>query len=291
MPAENIIGFDALPQTIPHFCLESFRRNDKPDALSFKIDDVWQRISGKDAIARIKSIARGLMSLGVRAGDRIAIISENRPEWSLVDLAILSLGAVNVPIYTTQAVDQIRYILENSGAKMLFVSGEKLWKHAKEGVQTVESLQRVIFFDDAKERGAKIALLSDLENAGREYLKEYPHFLEDKVAAIAGGDLATIIYTSGTTGTPKRVMLSHDNFVSNIISISKGLPILSHDRSLAVLPLSHIFERAVFYVLTANGVLVHYCSAFEQIANYLKEVKPTIMTAVPRLFEQVHHKI
>ncbi|HSI87577.1 MAG TPA: AMP-binding protein, partial [Pyrinomonadaceae bacterium] len=106
MPAENIIGFDALPQTIPHFCLESFRRNNKPDALSFKINDVWQHTSGVAAIERVKSIAAGLMSLGVKAGDRIAIISENRPEWSLTDIAILSLGAVNVPIYTTQATDQ-----------------------------------------------------------------------------------------------------------------------------------------------------------------------------------------
>jgi long-chain acyl-CoA synthetase len=107
MPAENIIGFDALPQTIPHFCLESFRRNNKPDALSFKIDDVWQRTSGSAAIERVKSIASGLMGLGVKAGDRIGIISENRPEWSLTDIAILSLGAVNVPIYTTQATEQI----------------------------------------------------------------------------------------------------------------------------------------------------------------------------------------
>ncbi len=291
MTAPNLKDFDQIPQNLPSYCLEAFQRRGKSPVVGFKSGDAWKFLNGREMVERVRNYAAGLEAWGVAAGDRVAIISENRPEWSLVDLAILSLGAVNVPIYTTQAVDQIRYILENSGAKMLFVSGEKLWKHAKEGVQTVESLQKVIFFDDAKENGSKSALLSDLESAGREYLREYPHFLEDKVAAIGGGDLATIIYTSGTTGTPKGVMLSHDNFVSNIVSISKGLPILSHDRSLAVLPLSHIFERAVFYVLTANGVLVHYCSAFEQIANYLKEVRPTIMTAVPRLFEQVHHKI
>src|SRR3990170_8163635 len=129
MIAQNLIGFDKLPQTIPHFCIESFRRNNKPDALSYKIDEVWHRMSGSEAIERIRRIALGLSRMGVKAGDRIAIISENRPEWSLTDIAILSLRAVNIPIYTTQAVDQIRYILEDSGAKMLFISGKKLLKH------------------------------------------------------------------------------------------------------------------------------------------------------------------
>ena len=145
MPAENIMGFDALPQTVPHFCIESFKKNAKPDALSFKIDEVWHRLSGADAIERIRRIALGLSRMGVKAGDRIAIISENRPEWSLVDIAILSLRAVNVPIYTTQAVEQIRYILEDSGAKMLFISGQKLWKHAENAIQSVERLEKLIF--------------------------------------------------------------------------------------------------------------------------------------------------
>ncbi len=147
MNAENLIGFENIPQTIPHFCIESFRRNNKPDALAYKLADTWNRISGLDAIARIKRIALGLSALGVKAGDRVAIISENRPEWSLVDLAILSLRAVNVPIYTTQAVEQIRFILENSGAKMLFVSGQKLCKHAEEAIRSVERLEKLIFFD------------------------------------------------------------------------------------------------------------------------------------------------
>ena len=125
MIANNLIGFENIPQTIPHFCLESFRRNNKPNALAYKTENVWKNLSGPEVIEKIKRIALGLASLGVKAGDRIAIISENRPEWSLTDIAILSLRAVNVPIYTTQAVEQIRYILEDSGARMLFVSGQK----------------------------------------------------------------------------------------------------------------------------------------------------------------------
>jgi long-chain acyl-CoA synthetase len=293
MTGQNIIGLESLPQTIPHFCLESFRRNAKPDALAFKIGDAWQRISGAEAIARIRRIALGFGALGVKAGDRIAIISENRPEWSLTDLALLSLRAVNVPIYTTQAVDQIRFILENSGAKMLCVSGTKIYKHAREAVQSVERVEKLIFFDrDAvPENDRRAVSLEDVEKHGEEQSGVDGTAFDDLISKVDSNDLATIIYTSGTTGEPKGVMLTHENFVSNVTSISRGLPIRSSDRSLAVLPLSHIFERTVFYVLCSNGVSINYCASFDQLASHLQEVKPTIMTAVPRLFEQVYHKI
>ena len=154
MIANNLNGFDALPQTVPHFCIESFRRNIKKDALAYKIGDVWTYLTGTEVIERIRRIALGLSNLGVKAGDRIAIISENRPEWSLTDLAILSLRAIVVPIYTTQAVEQIRYILEDSGARMLFVSGKKLLKHAEAAIQSVERIEKLIFFDtDARFQG------------------------------------------------------------------------------------------------------------------------------------------
>jgi len=289
----NLTGFDAIPQTIPHFCFEAFRRHNKRDALAFKVDDVWNYVSGIEVIERVKRIAMGLASMGIKAGDRVAIISENRPEWSFVDLAILSLRAVNVPIYTTQAVEQIRFILENSGAKMLFVSGKKLWKHAENAIQSVEVLERLVFFDaDSKPDGDRRAsTLAEVEAAGESFAKIDNEIVENSLKQIEASDLATIIYTSGTTGEPKGVMLTHENFVSNIVGISKGLPIKSTDRSLAVLPLSHIFERTVFYVLCSNGVSIHYCASFDQLASHLQEVRPTIMTAVPRLFEQVYHKI
>ncbi len=293
MTAENLIGFEKLPQTIPHFCLESFRRHNKPDALSYKVKDVWVNLSGEAVIEKIKYIALGLADLGVKAGDRIAIISENRPEWSLTDLAILSLRAVNVPIYTTQAVEQIRYILEDSGAKMLFVSGKKILRHAENALNSVERLEKLIFFDaDAvPENDNRTVTFQSLEKRGQELEKIDSQMFEHSLSAVEAEDLATIIYTSGTTGEPKGVMLTHENFTSNITAISKGLPIKTTDRSLAVLPLSHIFERTVFYVLCANGVAIHFCASFDQLATFLNEVRPTIMTAVPRLFEQVYHKI
>ena len=293
MTTANLTGFEGLPQTLPHYCLESFRRHNKSDALRFKSGEAWASISGAEAIARVKRIALGLRELGIKAGDRVAIISENRPEWSLVDLAVLSLRAVNVPIYTTQAVDQVRFILENSSARMLFISGTKILKHVAEAVRSVERLEKLVFFDlDAvpADDGRAIAL-SDIEKSGAGIEPDAQGLFDTLLNEIAPADLATIIYTSGTTGVPKGVMLTHENFVSNVSSISRGLPIKLSDRSLAVLPLSHIFERTVFYVLCSNGVSINYCASFDQLASHLQEVKPTIMTAVPRLFEQVYHKI
>ena len=293
MITQNLKGFETIPQTIPHYLFESFRRHNKRDALAYKVEDVWHYLNGIDAIERVKRIAFGLAALGIKAGDRIAIISENRPEWSMVDLAILSMRAVNVPIYTTQSVEQVRYILENSSARMLFVSGQKIWKHAENALRSVESIEKLIFFDGDQKPGdeSRAITLVEVESEGDAYKKIDADVVERSLGEIEAADLATIIYTSGTTGEPKGVMLTHDNFVSNIVAVSKGLPIKSSDRSLAVLPLSHIFERTVFYVLCANGVSIHYCASFDQIASHLKEVKPTIMTAVPRLFEQVYHKI
>ena len=292
MIATNLVGFEDLPQTLPHYCLESFRRNNKPDALCFKNEIGWQRISGTDAIERVRRIALGLSTFGIEKGDRVAIISENRPEWSLTDLALLCLRAVIVPIYTTQAVDQIRYILENSGSKMIFVSGRKLYKHADEAIRRVETIKHIIFFDadDTPDDVTNAVTLDQVIARGQDLSQDSGVF-DQIISEVVADDLATIIYTSGTTGEPKGVMLTHSNFVSNVVSISKGLPITRNDRSLAVLPLSHIFERTVFYVLCSNGVSISYCASFDQLASHLHEVKPTIMTAVPRLFEQVYHKI
>lgn len=293
MTVANLEGFEDLPQTLPHFCIEAFRRFGKPDALNYKNNGDWQHISGDQAIERIRRIALGFSELGIGKDDKVAIISENRPEWSLSDLAVLSIGGVIVPIYTTQAVEQVRYILEDSGSKALIVSGRKLWEHVEKAVQSVEQLERIVFFDaDAiPEHDNRAISLKDVEELGEKRVeidgKEFERILE----GLDPDKLATIIYTSGTTGEPKGVMLTHRNFASNVLSISYGLPIYPSDRSLSVLPLSHIFERTVFYVLGCNGVSVHYCSAFEQLAGHLQEVRPTIMTAVPRLFEQVYHKI
>jgi long-chain acyl-CoA synthetase len=256
MTTEQIVGFNSLPQTIPHFCIAAFRNFAKQDALNFKAKDAWINLNAEKIIERIKHVALGLYEIGIRAGDRVALISENRPEWSITDLAILSLRAVNVPIYTTQATDQIRYILEDSGAKVLFVSGKKTFQHAAPGVEGVESLEKLVFFDaEAIPEDFQAALpLSVLESRGADLHQKDKRAFNSLLDEVKADDLATIIYTSGTTGEPKGVMLTHENFTSNIRDITAGLPIHATDRSLSVLPLSHILKEPVFIRLPVTAV-------------------------------------
>ena len=282
---------EALPTTLPELCLTALRLRARFDALNHKQDGEWQHISAAEMAQRVRAIALGLEALGLKKGDRVALLSENRPEWSIVDLAILSLGAVNVPIYTTQAVEQVRYILEDSQARVLFVSNRRVFRHARPGVEPVESLEQLIFFDDVPEGLADTLTLAELEARGAARDAAEPEVYEQLINAVHANDLATIIYTSGTTGEPKGVMLSHANFVSNVYSITSALPISAADVSLSVLPLSHIFERTAFYVFCWNGMAVHYAPSVDQLAEYLQEVRPTVMTAVPRLFEKVYHRI
>ncbi len=278
--------------TLPRLCLEAFRRYGKSDALNHKPDKQWLKVDGETVLRRVRQVALGLRALGIKAGDRIAVLSENRPEWSITDLAILCLGAVNVPIYTTQAVDQVRYILSDSAARLLFVSGKRVHRHARRGLEGVETIEKTIFFDsDAVSLVPGSLSLAELEAQGCAQERDEPGVFEECVAAVQPADLATIIYTSGTTGEPKGVMLTHENFVFNVKAVAVSLPISHTDTALSVLPLSHIFERMVFYVFCYSGVSVYYAASFEQVGEFLREVRPTVMTAVPRLFEKVYQKI
>ncbi|HKP35708.1 MAG TPA: long-chain fatty acid--CoA ligase [Pyrinomonadaceae bacterium] len=281
-----------VPPTLPGFCLDAILRHNKSDAVSEKRGREWIHISGVQFVQRVRHIALGLRELGIQPGDRVGLISENRPEWSIVDLAILSVGAVTVPIYTTQSVDQIRFILEDSAARALVISGDKILKHARPGFEGLDRLEDVIVFDPkAVPTVHRSISLEDVEARGAAVDRADPEAFDNLLARGRADDLATIIYTSGTTGEPKGVMLTHENFISDVRSITKGLPISPNDVSLSVLPLSHIFERTVFYVFCYVGVSVNYAASFDQVGEFLREVRPTIMTAVPRLFEKVYHRI
>lgn len=288
----NVQLSEVRTDTLPGFCLEAIVRHNKPNTVSEKRGGEWARVSGDEFARRVRHIALGLADLGIQAGDRVGLISENRPEWSIVDLAILSAGAVVVPLYTTQAPDQIRYILEDSGARALMISGGRILKHAREGFDGLDRLTHIIVFDPKSTDGVNCAVtLETVETRGAKIDRQDAKAFERLIGRVRPEDLATIIYTSGTTGEPKGVMLTHDNFIANVRSITTGLPISPADVSLSVLPLSHIFERTVFYVFAYVGVAVHYAASFDQVGEFLREVKPTIMTAVPRLFEKVYHRI
>jgi long-chain acyl-CoA synthetase len=283
----------SAPSTLAGFCLEAIARHNKPDTVSEKRGAKWVQIPATEFIRRIRHIALGLAELGIKPQDRVALISENRPEWSIADLAILSAGAITVPLYTTQSIEQIEYIMRDSGACAILVSGGRILKHARQGFEAVgDQLRHVIVFEpkDASESSSATTLAS-VEARGAAIEEQDETAFDRMLAQGRTDDLATIIYTSGTTGEPKGVMLTHDNFISDVLSITNGLPISPNDVSLSVLPLSHIFERAVFYVFCYVGVSVHYAASFDQVGEFLKEVKPTIMTAVPRLFEKVYHRI
>ena len=276
---------------MPGLILAAVLRHNKQDALNHREDGKWLNIPAATFVERVKNVALGLASLGVRPGDRIALLSENRPEWSISDLAILSLGAINVPIYTTQALEQVDYILSDSGARAIFISNRRLYKHVKP-VLDQRPLEYLIFFeDDVAEDVEHGFALATLEQKGRELDQERPGAFDAYLQSVRPEDLATIIYTSGTTGEPKGVMLTHNNFMANVVSIGKGLPIGPTDVALSVLPLSHIFERDGFYVFCYCGVSVYYSASFDQVGENLREVAPTVMTAVPRLFEKVYHRI
>lgn len=278
--------------SVPGLCLAAALKHGKQDALNHKIGSEWINISAETFVERVRSVALGLAELGIKPGDRIALLSENRPEWSIADLAILSLGAINVPIYTTQAVDQIRFILTDSGARAIFISNRKLFNHANKALEGLDFLERIVFFDAPEgQQIERSSTLESLEKSGQERSINKPAAFGAYLKAIRPDDLATIIYTSGTTGEPKGVMLTHANFVSNVLSIVAGLPISATDTALSVLPLSHIFERTGFYIFCYSGVSVYYTASFDQVAENLREVRPTVMTAVPRLFEKVYHRI
>jgi long-chain acyl-CoA synthetase len=277
--------------SVPGLILGAVLHHNKQDALNYREDGKWHNIPAASFVEQVKNVALGLAALGVRPGDRIALLSENRPEWSISDLAILSLGAINVPIYTTQALDQVDYILSDSGARAIFISNRRLYKHVKP-VLDKRPLEHLIFFEDDVADDVEHGIaLTGLEQKGRELDQGRPGAFDAYLNAVRAEDLATIIYTSGTTGEPKGVMLTHNNFMSNVISIGKGLPIGPTDVALSVLPLSHIFERDGFYVFCYCGVSVYYSASFDQVGENLREVAPTVMTAVPRLFEKVYHRI
>ncbi len=284
---------DALSResSVPGLILAAVLRHNKEDALNHRSEGKWHNITAARFVERVKDVALGLSALGIRPGDRVALLSENRPEWSIADLAILSLGAINVPIYTTQALEQVDYILSDSGARAIFISTRRLYKHAQP-VLANRRLERLIFFEPEVAEDIEHGIsLEELEQKGSELAQQRPGAFDAYLQSVRPDDLATIIYTSGTTGEPKGVMLTHNNFMSNVQSIAKGLPIVATDTALSVLPLSHIFERDGFYVFCYCGVSVYYSASFDQVGENLREVAPTVMTAVPRLFEKVYHRI
>ncbi len=273
-----------------NLAVEQFRDD---EFLRFKKNDVWQSLTYGEIARRVRELALGLYAIGFRQENKIAIWSENRPEWNVADLAVLAIGAVDVPIYTTQSHHHVEYILNDSSARAIFVSSAFL-DEAIALRASVPSLQYVISFDEIpkEKKSDTVFNAEELIVKGRALFLSEPKLYESLWKLAKPEALVTLIYTSGTTGDPKGVMLSHENLTVNVLNVYRWLHLDQYrDVALTFLPLSHIFERAVWYLYAYYGTRIVYAESIEKVAANLAEVKPTVMTSVPRMFEKLYARI
>lgn len=285
------VQFSTIPEMFRHVC-DRFGAEERP-ALMYKDDGRYVGIPYREVKERVELFANGLASLGVRKGDRVAIISENRPEWAISDLAIVSLGAVDVPVYPTMTARQNEFIFNDAGVKLAIVSNQFQLNKVMRIIDEVKSLEKVVVMSEKgiALEGPTLAFSAVLE-MGRTYRAENPGHMAAATATVKPDDLLTLIYTSGTTGNPKGVMLTHANLASNIIASAQVIDFGASDTLLSFLPLSHSFERmAGYYTAFACGATIAYAESVETVRDNMLEVKPTIVTTVPRLFERIYSRV
>jgi long-chain acyl-CoA synthetase len=280
---------EVMTPTIPRLFLKLTDNFQKPALLLSRKEGRYQSMSTVEVRREVERIALGLKGLGVSRGDKIILLAENSPWWVMTDYAVLSLGAITVPIYPSLVPDQIRYIINDSDAKVVIVSDRALW----EKVEAIKrSLPGIGHFVSFEARPAESVLsLAELESQGERSRGNDRRLFEETALSIKPDDLASIIYTSGTTGIPKGVMLTHANFVSNVETLASIIPFDERDTDLSFLPLSHVLERLVTFAFMSRGVSMAYAESIESVAENLLEVKPTIMVSVPRLFEKIYAKV
>jgi long-chain acyl-CoA synthetase len=268
----------------PYYQLEHYNIS---DALVTKYNGVWVKTSTEEYIKKSNAISRALLRMGIQKDDKIAIISSNnRTEWNIMDIGILQTGAQTIPIYPTISEADYEYILNHSGAIYCFVSDVEVLQKVNSIQQNLPNLKEVFSFDEidgCRNWKELLALGEDQSNQD---------VVEDRKNSIKSEDLATIIYTSGTTGKPKGVMLSHKNIVSNVLDSASRIPFSAgNSRAMSFLPVCHIFERMILYLYQYYGVSVYFGESIDKISDNIKEVKPNVMSAVPRLIEKVYDKI
>ncbi len=274
------------PATLVEVFEQVARVHPRPDTLNYKRDGRWVSISADEWLQRVRWIAAGLCSLGLKRGDRVAILSESRPEWVLTDAGCMFATAIDVPIYPTLTPPQVRYILKDSGARVLIIQNEEKFLQVREVLAECEALEQIVFFE--KPPGATRGIsLAELEERGRQVDASQVELIDKAAHETKPDDLATIIYTSGTTGEPKGVMLTHENLVSNLIDSSSHLKFANDDSVLSVLPLSHVLERMAMYMYLYHGMATYFGESLDTIGPNLREVKPTIFVGVPRIFEKI----
>ncbi len=280
-----------MPGTLTELFFEALEKFHRDDAYQVKRDGRYQPVSHATVHERVRRIALGLQELGVARGDRIAILSENRPEWAFADWACLSLGIADVPVYPTLPAGQITHVLVDSGASAVFVSGNAQAAKIAEIRHETPGVKHVITFAETKASGVDLTL-AEVEAMGTAVDNaERSATWKAGALAVKPDDLATLIYTSGTTGLPKGVMLTHDNIHSNVRTGLTVLPFTLADVALSFLPLSHIFERSGDYLFWIAGVSIAYAESIDTVPLNMSEVRPTLCMSVPRLYEKMYARV
>lgn len=258
----------------------------------FKKDGTYQSLTFKDIHESVLNIAAGLAAMGVKKDDKVVILSENCKEWAFFDYAILSIGAITTPIYSTLLAKDIKYIINNCDARLVVVSNSLLFNKILEVEKDLTRVKNYILIEPEGVDHKNVTTLDELMEMGKSYRQKNPDYVEKSVKSLSRDDLATIIYTSGTTGEPKGVMLTHGNFLSNVEGSLKAISISEEDVFLSFLPLSHVFERMAGHFLANHaGSTIAYAESVEAVPQNLQEVRPTVMTSVPRLFEKIYARV
>jgi long-chain acyl-CoA synthetase len=261
----------------------------KDDLMLSKKGGAYVPISTREFGEAVKELCLGLNSLGFRAGDKLCLLSENRPEWVMTDFATLSAGGLTVPIYTTLVPDQIHYIIDDSDASVVVISNADHWKKIEPIRARLGKVRHYVMIDGPAPAG--VMSFAELRNKGKSLGEAMPGLFDDLVARVKPSDEASLIYTSGTTGSPKGVVLTHDNFMSNIKAVRQIIYFSEKDVCLSFLPLSHVFERMVNFTYIYAGCTVAYAESVEAVAQNLLEIRPHIMVSVPRVFEKIYTKV
>jgi long-chain acyl-CoA synthetase len=276
--------------TLIQLFYDSVAQYPRPDMFQRKVHGAWEPLSSERVVADVESFGLALRELGVKPGDRVALLSENRYEWALSDLAILGIGAVTVPIYPTLTPEQVRFILDNAEASVAVVSTAAQLIKLRTAVPA--TVKVIIHIDPVPEEAPPDRDFGDVLARGAALRAQDPQTFRTLAAAVKPDDLATVIYTSGTTGEPKGAMLSHANIVSNCLACWQRVDFKAGDLALSFLPLCHIFERmGGFYALIGRGVGIAYAEGIETVAANAVEVKPNLLCGVPRFYEKVYARV
>lgn len=283
-----------LKPTLPQVFMDTCERFSQRTGIRHKVNGQWQDLSFKNIQETVMRCAAAILSLGCESGDHIAILSSNRPEWFFTDLASLSLGAATVPIYPTLKQDQVKYIVEQSESRYIFVEDREQLGKIRHVLAEVPRLEALIVFDPiGVELDEKVLSFREFMKRGTDRLETSRDNIMQRIASGTSDDLASLVYTSGTTGYPKGVMLSHHNFLANIADLKQCIDISESDSVLGILPLSHVLERCATYytAFVTSGCMYVFIESMETVARDMLEIQPTVIVAVPRLFEKIYLRV